>query len=88
MRGLKEIPDVASFIRATLATLIRLTRCAQASPQQLGGNLELRRERVILGLDLGIGEQTGFQLFELDCHVTSFARRRGKGQVSAAICGT
>jgi hypothetical protein len=38
----------------------------QPSPEQLGGNLELRSERVILGLDPGVGEQTGFQLFELD----------------------
>jgi hypothetical protein len=64
-----------SLVRATLAPLIRLRRCALASPQQLGGNLELRSERVIFGLDLGVGEQTGFQFFELDCHVISFARR-------------
>jgi hypothetical protein len=49
--------------------------CAKASPEQLGGNLELRGERVILGLDLGVGEQAGLELFELDRHVTSFARR-------------
>src|SRR6267154_1354107 len=42
--------------------------CAQASPEQRGGNLELRRERVILGLAPGVGEQPGFQLFELDGH--------------------
>ena len=35
---------------------------AQASPEQLGGNLELRRERIILGLDLRVGEQAGLQL--------------------------
>jgi hypothetical protein len=49
---------------------------AQPSPEQFGGNLELRRERVILGLDPGIGEQAGFQLLELDGHVISLARRR------------
>jgi hypothetical protein len=49
--------------------------CAQASPEQFGGNLELRRQRVILGLDPGVGEQAGFQLFELDGHVISSARR-------------
>src|ERR1700688_3228403 len=48
--------------------------CAQASPEQFGGNLELRRQRFILGLDLGVGEKVGFQLFELDGHVISFAR--------------
>jgi hypothetical protein len=31
--------------------------CAQASPEQLGGNLELRRERVMLGLDLGLASR-------------------------------
>jgi hypothetical protein len=40
-----------------------------------GGNLELRRERAMLGLDLGIGEQAGLEFFEFDGHVTSFARR-------------
>ena len=30
---------------------------------------------IILGLDLGVGEQVGLQLFELDRHVMSFARR-------------
>src|SRR5690242_2131976 len=46
----------------------------QASPQQLGGNLELWSERIILGLDLRIGEQTSLELFEWDRHLISFAR--------------
>src|SRR5258705_6903228 len=58
-----------------LAASSACDRPAQASPEQLGGNLELRSERVILGLDLGVGEQAGLELFELDCHVMSFARR-------------
>lgn len=37
---------------------------AQPSPEQFGGDLELRRQRVILGLDSGVGEQAGFQLFD------------------------
>jgi hypothetical protein len=41
----------------------------QASPEQLGGNLELRRQCVILGLDPGVSEQTGLKLFEGDRHV-------------------
>src|SRR5882757_6623292 len=49
--------------------------CTKARPKQLGSNLELRSQRVILGFDLGVGEQSGFELFELDSHMTSFARR-------------
>jgi hypothetical protein len=37
---------------------------AQPSLQQFGGNLELRRERIILGLDLGVGEQPRLELFD------------------------
>src|SRR6266702_2168896 len=48
---------------------------SQASTEQLGGNLEFRSERVILGLDLGVGQQTSLELLERDCHVISFARR-------------
>jgi len=42
---------------------------AQARPEQFGGNLELRRQRVILGFDPGVGEQAGLELFEWDGHV-------------------
>jgi hypothetical protein len=48
---------------------------AQASPEQLGGDLELRREGIIRGLDLRVGEQAGLELFKLNGHVISFARR-------------
>src|ERR1700756_390922 len=48
--------------------------CAQASPEQLGGNLELRSERVVLRLDFRIGQETSFEFFERDRHVTFFAR--------------
>ena len=37
--------------------------------------LELRRERIILGLNLRVGEQAGLELFKLNGHVISFARR-------------
>src|SRR5712691_11918516 len=47
----------------------------QASPEQLRGNLELGSERVILGLDLRVGQQAGLELLEWDCHLISFARR-------------
>src|ERR1700676_2808556 len=47
----------------------------QARSEQLDGDLELRGERVILGPDLGVGQETGLELFERDCHVISFARR-------------
>ena len=46
--------------------------CTQASPEQLGRDFEFRSERIVLGLHFGVGEQTGFQLFELDGHVMSF----------------
>jgi hypothetical protein len=62
------LPVCASLIRATLLV----------SPQQLGGDLELRGERVIFCLDLGVGEQTGLELFELDRHLMSFARREAR----------
>src|SRR5713226_8184296 len=58
---------------------------AQASPQQLGGNLELGGERVVFGLDLGISEQTSLELLEPDRHVTSFARRRAQGHERLGI---
>src|SRR5579872_3323161 len=48
--------------------------CAQASPEQLGGDLELGTECVVLGFDLRIGQQASFELLEWDRHVTSFAR--------------
>jgi hypothetical protein len=48
---------------------------AQASPEQFGGNPELRRQRVILGLDPGVGEQAGFELFEPDGRMISEATR-------------
>jgi hypothetical protein len=47
---------------------------AQAHPWQFYGNLELRCESVILGPDLGVGEQAGFEFLELDRHLISFAR--------------
>ena len=46
----------------------------QASLDQLGGNLELRGERVVFGLDLGVGEQTRLELFDWNCHAISLAR--------------
>jgi len=49
---------------------LRQTR-AQASPEQLGSDLELRRERVILRLDLRIGQETSFDLLERNRHVPS-----------------
>src|SRR5262245_51869017 len=48
---------------------------SQASPEQFGGNLELRSERIILGLDLGVGKQTSLELLEWNRHVISLARR-------------
>src|SRR5579872_910762 len=47
---------------------------AQASPEQLGGDLELRSECIVLGFDLRIGQQAGFELLEWDRNVTSLAR--------------
>src|SRR3984893_9198924 len=47
----------------------------QTRPEQLGGNLELRSERIILGLDFWVGQQTSLELLEWDGHVISFARR-------------
>src|SRR5712691_11129004 len=55
--------------------------CSQASLEQLGGNLELRSERVILGLDLGVGEQTSLEFLEWDCHVISFRISTRQGTV-------
>jgi hypothetical protein len=42
----------------------------------IGGYLELRGERIILGPAVGIDEQAGLQLFELDRHVMSFFPQR------------
>src|SRR6266849_1312944 len=50
----------------------------QTSLEQFGRNLELRSERVILGLDLGVGQQASLELLEWDCHVISFARRSAR----------
>src|ERR1700720_4160442 len=48
---------------------------AQTRADQFGGNLEFRRQRVVFGLYLGIGQQTSLELLEWDGHTISLARR-------------
>ena len=50
---------------------------AEASPEQLGGDLELWGKRVVFRLDLRIGKETSFELFERDCHLTSLLAEQG-----------
>ena len=62
--------------------------CAQASPEQLGGDLELRRERVILRPDFRAAQKASLELFERDCHGIYFARAGCSRKIRSCIALT
>ena len=60
---------------------------ALARPVELGGDLELRGERVIFGFDLGIGQKTGLELVEGNGLAISFARRKASSIPERRVIG-
>src|SRR5256885_13101785 len=48
---------------------------AQPRFEEFSGNLELWSECIILGFNIGVGQETSLEFLEGNCHVIAFARR-------------